>query len=1409
YNYDSQLGDGTTTTRFAPIQIGTATNWRSISAGDSTSHATRTDGTLWTWGSNLTGQLGTGNFTIRSSPGQVGTATCWGDLPPLQTASHTLAMTTDGTLWGFGLANSGQLARAWRNQLVPDVVWPAISAAQTISFPPVSNIPVGSSAPLNATASSGLPVRYIATGPGLISGSNLRVTGPGLITVIAYQPGDNFWQNSDIASQLINLPPPTSTTLVATAILNDSVTLTGSANPNGTSTTARFEWGPTTAYGSFTSAQPVGGGTSAVDVTAQLTGLTSRTTYHYRLVAQNSHGTDNGADMSFTTISAIPVAANKTVSTAEDVSKSITFTATDADGDPLTFAVSTPPAHGVITGTGNTVTYVPALNFNGGDTFTYVANDGYIDSLPATVTITVTPVNDDPVGTVGSASGNEDSLLSGTLNGTDVEGEPLVFSRVTNAAHGNVNVASNGSFTYQPVANYNGADSFSFTVNDGHTNSVAATFSLTVFPLNDAPVASNTTTTGSEDQPGINGSLTGSDVDNDPFTFTKLSDPAHGSITLNAGGSFSYVPQQDFNGTDSFTFRVSDGLLNSSTATASIIVTPINDAPVVTSGTASGNEDMVITGLAAGTDVDQNPLTFTKLTDPASGTIVMQPNGSFSYTPNANFNGTDSFTFKASDGQLNSNAGTIDLTINPVNDAPLAVASTAQGDEDSTGINGQLSASDPEMDAVTFIKASNPSHGTVTVQSDGAFTYIPEPDYYGPDSFSFKARDSTLDSNLANVSLTIRPVNDGPPVVADQSAVGTERNLLRSTLTATDVDHDPLTFTKVTNTTHGTVTVSADGTFSYRPEAEFLGADSFTVKASDGTADSNLATVTLVITTALPEWTWMNGAKTANQKGVTTPGARLDGTSWTDSAGDFWLFGGTGYGETTGPGLLNDLWKYEPATAAWTWLKGSKAINAITAYGTQGIADSGNTPGARNSAASWLDTQGNLWLFGGASGSNLLNDLWKYDPTSNAWCWMKGANVANSNGTFGSLGTPATANAPSCRSGAATWTDAAGCLWLFGGRGRGAGGTAIGNLSDLWRYDPLTNQWTWMKGANVIDSTANYGPQGTPGARSAATAWTDTQGNFWLFGGTGLAATTTSGNLSDLWKYDPGMNQWTWVSGASTTNAAGIYGTLGGVAATNRPGARNGATAWTDATGALWLFGGTGTGLLSDVWRYLPATNTWTWMKGPSTVSSAASHGTLGLADAANTPSARRLAMPFTDARGDLWLFGGANGSNNFSDLWKLDLPPAPMVRTLSADVAVDVTLRAIIHPNDLASTAHFRYSTNRDLSAAIDTPIEPASGSFSAVLTGLQPSTTYYFQAVAKNAFGQGVGALQSFTTPGLPTVPEASFVSASSTTDESAGTVSIKVQLNAANYAAFQSPSAARPRREAQRTTPRLFHP
>ncbi len=301
------------------------------------------------------------------------------------------------------------------------------------------------------------------------------------------------------------------------------------------------------------------------------------------------------------------------------------------------------------------------------------------------------------------------------------------------------------------------------------------------------------------------------------------------------------------------------------------------------------------------------------------------------------------------------------------------------------------------------------------------------------------------------------------------------------------------------------------------------------------------------------QWTWMNGPKVDSWAALdkvtgvygtqgtgavgNLPGGRYAAVSWSDGNGNLWLFGGQATDAKGNSGLLNDLWMYAPTVGNWTWVSGTDSYltNTKGVYGTLGAGVAGNTPGARFESANWTDATGNFWLFGGqgvvANGQvGVLNDVWRYAPTTGVWTWMSGGNTINGIGTYGTLGTAVTGNLPGGRWGAHAWMDDAGTVWLFGGNGDGPLANATGELNDLWTYASTTGLWTWVSGANALDATGVYGTLGTtavdnvPDARYFTSSWLDLTGNLWVFGG-GVVYDGQTGNASavinDLWKYAP------------------------------------------------------------------------------------------------------------------------------------------------------------------------------------------------------------------------------------------------------------------------------------------------
>ena len=356
----------------------------------------------------------------------------------------------------------------------------------------------------------------------------------------------------------------------------------------------------------------------------------------------------------------------------------------------------------------------------------------------------------------------------------------------------------------------------------------------------------------------------------------------------------------------------------------------------------------------------------------------------------------------------------------------------------------------------------------------------------------------------------------------------------------------------------------------------------------------------------------------------------------------------------------------------WTWISGSNTLNAGSVYGTQGTASTANVPGAREYAVSWSDNSGNLWLFGGYSGSgpDYLNDLWEFSPASKEWTWVSGSNTGNAVGVYGTQGTASAANVPGARVSAVSWTDSSGNLWLFGGEGYISNDT-VGFLNDLWEFSLANKEWTWVSGSNTINAGGVYGAQGTastanvPGARLGAVSWIDSGGKLWLFGG---ASQTVGGIrvLNDLWEFNPANKEWTWVSGSNVVNSFGVYGTEGIASQNNVPKSRMSAVSWIDGSGNLWLFGGIGydtsgsgnLGDLNDLWEFTTANKEWTWVSGSNAISARGVYGTKGTASTANVPGARDEAVSWTDGSGNLWLFGGNSthlDSGEFSDLWEFN----------------------------------------------------------------------------------------------------------------------------------------------------------
>jgi VCBS repeat-containing protein len=513
-----------------------------------------------------------------------------------------------------------------------------------------------------------------------------------------------------------------------------------------------------------------------------------------------------------------PVAGSENGGLAEDIPAIIDVLFNDLDIDVpsvLTVTITNPPANGnAVVNPDNTITYTPNLDYVGADQLDYQVCDNGVPPLCATATVllTVDAVNDPPVNTVPAAqSFDEDStFVFSVANGNaistsdvDVGANPLqVTLTVTNG-----------------ILSLSGTGGLAFSVGNG--------------------IADQTMT--------FTGTLT--DVNN-------------------ALNGLSYFPFTDYSGAASLTISTDDqgatgsGGAQTDTDVVNITVNPINDQPNAIDDNATTNEDTPtnISVLANDIDVDGDPLTVAILTGPASGSVVLNPDNTFTYTPSANFNGTDSFMYVANDGTVNSINATVNITVNPINDPPVAVNDSYSTNEDTllpiASPGNLVNDSDVDLDPLITILVTGPAHGTLTFNADGGFDYTPDADFNGNDSFTYKANDGIADSNVVTVTITINPIND-PPVAVDDGPYtvtsGLSITISGPGVLANDTDVDTgalLTAILVTPPTNGTFTSSADGSFSYLHDGSSGTADSFTYQVQDEFgALSNIATVFINIQT--------------------------------------------------------------------------------------------------------------------------------------------------------------------------------------------------------------------------------------------------------------------------------------------------------------------------------------------------------------------------------------------------------------------------------------------------------------------------------------------------------------------------------------------------------------------------------
>lgn len=519
------------------------------------------------------------------------------------------------------------------------------------------------------------------------------------------------------------------------------------------------------------------------------------------------------------------------------------------EGESLSFSLQSEPVNGKITlYADGTYTYTPNENFTGNnsDTATFLVSDESGNKAKGTLSISVIPVNDAPISEDAAITVTEDTIYTGTLKGSDIDGDTLTYSLENEPYYGTVQIETDGKFTYTPDPDHDGYDDFSFTVNDGHgSTSAEAIVEVTMTPVNDAPEADNAYYKTNEDTT-YSDYLPGNDVDGDTLVYEIVVSPTNGTVSINTNGYFSYTPNEDYVGKDNFSYKVSDASGKNATGEIEIGVGAVNDPPSASDITVSVNEDKAGSALLSATDSENDPITYSIITQPVNGSVSLNLDGTFTYTPQANYYGPDSFTYQASDTNGGSDTATVSITVNPINDAPEATAFSFTTDK-NTDFTDTLTGTDIDGNTLTFTTKTNPEHGTVTITSTGEFTYVPVSNYYGSDSFTFEINDGQGGTDEGTVTISVDNTPNVAPTTSGLDTVTGFYTALDDTLTATDADGDPLVFSKTTDPANGTVAFDTDGTFTYQPDNNYWGKDSFTYSVSDTAANVATGTVNIKV----------------------------------------------------------------------------------------------------------------------------------------------------------------------------------------------------------------------------------------------------------------------------------------------------------------------------------------------------------------------------------------------------------------------------------------------------------------------------------------------------------------------------------------------------------------------------------
>jgi len=576
----------------------------------------------------------------------------------------------------------------------------------------------------------------------------------------------------------------------------------------------------------------------------------------FRYKLSNGKITSNEAvvNINILPVNDAPVAKNDLISVKENKKAVINVLANDydPDGDKLKIVIVTYPKHGKVYISNGKIIYTPTSNYTGTDIIRYKLSDGKTYSNVAEVYINIVKSNQPPVAKDDfiTITPNKSTYINVLANDYDPDGDKLQIILLSKPKHGKVYI-SNGKIKYIPNKDYTGEDEFTYQVSDGKLKSNVAHVYIKI-QENNILSAKNDYVKIKEDTPTYINVLANDEINGD-VKILITTKPKHGKIQI-INNKIKYIPDENFNGADSFKYKLSNGKITSNEAVVNINVLPVNDAPIAKNDTITlnKNETRYIYVLANDYDPDGDKLKIIIVTYPKHGKITISSN-KVKYIPNKDYTGEDEFTYQVSDGKLKSNIAHVYIKIKKDEDELIAVDDNIEVKEDSYKCIHPL-INDPSYDPTyasladikyKIIITSPPKHGKASVVRDVDVKYVPDKDYFGKDSFRYKYTDGKHFSNEAVVNINVLPVNDAP-VAKPFSVTVKENQSTTIILKASDVDSDNLTYYIKDYPQHGQLKGEPPKVI-YIPDEDYTGYDVFTYYASDGELSSNIAEVNIKV----------------------------------------------------------------------------------------------------------------------------------------------------------------------------------------------------------------------------------------------------------------------------------------------------------------------------------------------------------------------------------------------------------------------------------------------------------------------------------------------------------------------------------------------------------------------------------